>query len=81
MRKLTYVVHRHDIKIDIKMPVDRDVTEADYEILAEAAARDFYENNGGNECSWPMKFELFNGEESYGIYEVELDNNPTFTVA
>jgi hypothetical protein len=55
--------------------------EDDSETLAEEAAIVFYVNQGGVECAWPMKFEIFNGETSYGIYEVELYNDPTFTVA
>lgn len=70
--KYKYAVHgwddKHDLETNFESP----------EFIAEEAAEDYYERHDGWECDWPIKLEIFNGEESMGIFEIELVMSPSF---
>lgn len=48
--------------------------------LFEDAADDFYNNHDGWECSWPMRFDLYDADKWLGAREVHMDMAPQFTV-
>ena len=53
----------------------------DPEYMAEDAADHFYANNDGWESSWPVFFELYGDGVSLGVFEVDLEFNPTFSAS
>lgn len=58
-------------------------TPADYDDVAEAAARDFYDNHlcdsSIQQSDWPVIVTLFDeGDNTLGRFSVYLDDSPTF---
>ena len=50
----------------------------DLEYVAEDAAKHYYDDCGGFESTWPIKFMIFENDEKLGVFEVNLEYDPTF---
>lgn len=49
------------------------------ELIATNIADHYWSYYGGYESGWPMKFEIFAGGVSLGIFEVDMEMSPNFT--
>lgn len=45
----------------------------------EDAAQDYWDNQGGNEASWPVTITVLRNGEEFGKYEVSMDWVPCFS--
>lgn len=84
MSIIQYSVDGADIKhanyLD-PIDVDEDADEFEYEMLAQMAAADYWENHDGWESHWPLNIELFVDGSSVGVFEVVAEMEPTFSAS
>lgn len=58
-----------------------DWDEDDACLLAEECAQDYYDHHDGWESKWPLDIEVFRNNESLGLFTVEQDIEPVFSVS
>lgn len=79
MTKHTYKYLKEGRRPDDLIAFLSDWDAVDPEYIAQDAAQHYYDECDGWESTWPIKFEIFDGQESLGIYEVHLEHEPTFS--
>lgn len=59
--------------------IDESTNEWYFEILAQDAGLDYFDNHDRWESSWPMDIEIFVDGESVGTFTVEMESVPRFS--
>jgi hypothetical protein len=76
MPQFSYVAGDRERKIPLV--TDGSFEFEDGELLAEMAAEDFHTTQDGWECKWPIAFTIYRDDEVLGVFDVELDVEPSF---
>ncbi|MFP8522818.1 hypothetical protein [Klebsiella oxytoca] len=61
--------------------VDESTDDWEFEMMAQDAAEDYWDNHDGWESRWPLDIELFVDGGSAGVFEVAMEMEPTFSAS
>ncbi|QCJ70911.1 hypothetical protein C9446_14250 [Providencia heimbachae] len=68
--------HRYNLESNLNFSLEDD----DFELCIEECSEDYYDNHDGWEDRFPCFFMLWIDNEYLGMFEAELEFEPTFTV-
>lgn len=66
-------------KLDKNHNYDATDDDIDFELCIEECADDYFDNHDGWESKWPCLFMLWIDNQYLGMFEVELEHQPTFS--
>ena len=72
--KVTYLVNGSEYEFEN----DWDSSD-EIEFIAQCIAEHFHNEHDGLECTWPLVFQIFINDESFGSFKVEREWSPDFT--
>ena len=77
---MKYYLYKYKVKeYDCTYQVRSAWLSDDAEYIASEAAEDAYSFHDGWEWAWPVNIEVFEDNESLGVFEVNLELEPVFS--